>query len=151
MAILFQLIGRLIKWTAIAIIYLTPVLGVWLGSSLAAYNNRSTSLAVLAGVFLFPILPMLWELRAQSKGSRSKERILTWGDRLTLRTLVINFVAIAALLVWQPRLSFVALSTRGDWMLGNLQGISCTVNSTEFIQAGKWFGRNVFQLQYKSF
>ncbi|MHC5763663.1 hypothetical protein [Nostoc sp.] len=49
MAILFQLIGRLIKWTAIAIIYLTPVLGVWLGSSLAAYNNRSTSLAVLAG------------------------------------------------------------------------------------------------------
>ncbi|MCC5633752.1 hypothetical protein LC613_40755 [Nostoc sphaeroides CHAB 2801] len=80
MAILFQLIGRLIKWTAIAIIYLTPVLGVWLGSSLAAYNNRSTSLAVLAGVFLFPILPMLWELRAQSKGSQSKERILTWGD-----------------------------------------------------------------------
>ncbi|MBN3884816.1 MAG: transglutaminase [Nostoc sp. JL34] len=122
MAIVFQLIGRLIKWTAIAIIYLTPVLGVWLASSLAAYNNRSTSLAVLAGVFLFPILPLLWELRAQSKGSRSKERILTWGDRLTLRTLVINFVAIAALLVWQPRLSFVALSTRGDWMLGNLQG-----------------------------
>ncbi|MCC5633753.1 hypothetical protein LC613_40765 [Nostoc sphaeroides CHAB 2801] len=31
-------------------------------------------------------------------------------------------MAIAALLVWQPRLSFVALSTRGDWMLGNLQG-----------------------------
>lgn len=122
MAILFQLIGTLIKWTAIAIIYLTPVLGVWLASSLAAYNNRSTSLAVLAGVFLFPILPMLWELRAQSKGSRSKERILTWGDRLTLRTLVINFVAIAALLVWQPRLSFIALSTRGDWMLGDLQG-----------------------------
>lgn len=94
MAILFQLIGILIKWTAfvadvgaaIAIIYLTPVLGVWLASSLAAYNNRSTSLAILAGVFLFPILPMLWELRAQSKGSRSKERILTWGDRLTIRT-----------------------------------------------------------------
>lgn len=89
----------------------TIVLGVWLASSLAAYNNPSTSLAVLAGVFLFPILPM-WKLRAQSKGSRSKERILTWSDRLTLRTLVINFVAIAALLAWQPRLSFVALSTR---------------------------------------
>lgn len=84
MGVLFQLIGTLIKWSAIAIIYLTPVLGVWLASSGAAYNNRSTSLAVLAGVFLFPILPMLWELRAQSKrskGSRSKERILTWSDR----------------------------------------------------------------------
>ncbi|WP_298909488.1 hypothetical protein [uncultured Nostoc sp.] len=125
MAILFQLIGTLIKWTAIAIIYLTPVLSVWLASSLAAYNNRSTSLAVLAGVFLFPVFPLLWELWAQSKrskGSRSKKRILTWGDHLTLRTLVINFVAIAALLVWQPRLSFVALSTRGYWMLGDLQG-----------------------------
>ncbi|MCC5660731.1 hypothetical protein LC608_27900 [Nostoc sp. XA010] len=52
-------------------------------------------------MFLFPILPMLWELRAQSKRSRSKERILTWSDRLRLRTLVINFVAIAALLAWQ--------------------------------------------------
>ncbi|MCC5633419.1 hypothetical protein LC613_38800 [Nostoc sphaeroides CHAB 2801] len=49
---------------------------------------------------------MLWELWAQSKRSRSKKRILTWSDRLGLRILVINFVAIAALLAWQRHTQF---------------------------------------------
>jgi len=126
MRLLSKSIGTSIKWVAIAFIYLTPAVGVWIASSLAAYNNRSASLAVLAGLFLFPVLPLLWELWATRK-RRQAERILTWGDRLMLRTLAINFVAIALLLTWQPKLSFIALSTRGDWMLGEMQGESVQV------------------------
>lgn len=125
MKLLFTLIGTILKLGIYACIFLTPVLGVWLASSLAAFSNRSTLLSVIAGVFLFPVLPLLWELWSSYKRrklGKSSEQTLTWGDRLTIRTLVINFVAIAGLLAWQPSTSFIALSTRGDWMLGGMQG-----------------------------
>ena len=82
-------------------------------------------LSVIAGVFLFPVLPLLWELWSSYKRrklGKSGDQTLTWGDRLTIRTLIINLVAIAGLLAWQPSTSFIALSTRGDWMLGGMQG-----------------------------
>ena len=125
MKLLFELIGTILKLGVYACIYLTPVLGVWLASSLAAFSNRSTLLSVIAGVFLFPVLPLLWELWASYKRrklGKSGEQTLTWGDHLTVRTLVINLIAIIALLAWQPSTSFIALSTRGDWMLGGMQG-----------------------------
>jgi len=125
MKLLLKLIGTILKLGIYAGIYLTPVLGVWLASSLAAFSNRSTLLSVIAGVFLFPVLPLLWELWSSYKRrklGKSGEQTLTWGDRLTIRTLVINLIAIIALLAWQPSTSFIALSTRGDWMLGGMQG-----------------------------
>jgi transglutaminase-like putative cysteine protease len=125
MKLLLKLIGTILKLGIYACIFLTPVLGVWLASSLAAFSNRSTLLSVIAGVFLFPVLPLLWELWSsykRSKLGKSGEQTLTWGDRLIIRTLVINLVAIVALLAWQPSNSFVALSTRGDWMLEGMKG-----------------------------
>jgi hypothetical protein len=67
MKLLFGLIGIVLKVGSYACIYLTPFLGVWLASSLAAFSNRSTFLSVLAGVFLFPVLPMLWDLWSSYK------------------------------------------------------------------------------------
>ena len=125
MKLLLNLIGTILKIGIYACIYITPVIGVWLASSLAAFSNRSTLLSVIAGVFLFPVLPLLWELWSSYKrrklGKLGKQS-LTWGDRLTIRTLIINLIAIVGLLAWQPSNSFIALSTRGDWMLEGLQG-----------------------------
>lgn len=43
----------------IAIVVVVPALGVWVGSSLAAYLNGPVWLACLAGLLLFPVLPLL--------------------------------------------------------------------------------------------
>jgi len=155
MKLLFGLIGIVLKVGIYACIYLTPLLGVWLASSLAAYSNRSTFLSVLAGVFLFPVLPLVWELWSiykRRKLGKSGEQTLTWGDRLTIRTLVINSIAIAGLLAWQPTNSFIALSTRGDWMLNGMQGTEVQpVRQSLFKLAGgleglyKSFNKNPFE------
>lgn len=110
----------LVKLALFVLFYFTPVLGVWLVSSLAAYLNKPFWVSIVAGVLLFPVLPLSWELYAHWRRKRKKvetERILTFGDRLTLRTLVINFVFICGMLAWYPETGFLALSTRGDWML----------------------------------
>jgi hypothetical protein len=100
-------------------VFLTPVLGVWLASSLVAYINGPTLLAVFSGILLFPLIPILWDLRGRRKG---KTGILTWGDRITLRTLILNLAFIALLLALRPQTSFLALSARGDWFLDGLRG-----------------------------
>ena len=155
MKLLFGLIGIALKVSIYTCIYLTPFLGVWLASSLAAFSNRSTFLSVLAGVFLFPVLPMLWDLWSSYKRrklGKSGAQTLTWGDRLTVRTLVINLIAIAGLLAWQPSNSFIALSTRGDWMLDGMQGAAVQpVRQSLFKLAGgleglyKSFNKNPFE------
>jgi hypothetical protein len=130
MKLLLKLIGTILKLGIYAYIFLTPILGVWLASSLAAFSNRSTLLSVIAGVFLFPVLPLLWELWSSYKRrklGKAGVQTLTWGDRLTIRTLIINLIAIIALLAWQPSNSFIALSTRGDWMLEGMQGEAAEV------------------------
>jgi hypothetical protein len=101
-----------------------PLSGVWLASSLAAFANRATWLPVVAGLLLFPGLPLAWEgigvLRARK--AKGRRRFLTFSDRLILRTLVINVVFLAVLLAAYPSRAFVALSTRGDWMLDGHHG-----------------------------
>src|SRR4051794_26536560 len=99
-----------------------PLAGVWLASSLAAFANRATWLPVVSGLLLFPGLPLAWEgigvLRARrDKLARVRRRFLTFSDRLILRTLFINLVFLVVLLAAFPSRAFVALSTRGDWML----------------------------------
>lgn len=101
-------------------VFSTPILGFWLASSLVAYTNGPVWLSVFAGILLFPLVPVIWELWGQRK--RRSPSLLTWGDRLTLRTLVLNFLFIACLLALKPETSFLALSTRGDWMLDGRQG-----------------------------
>ena len=107
------------------VVFLSPVLGVWLASSLVAYINGPKLLAVFSGILLFPLAPILWDLfrRNRQKGrNRRKASLLTWGDRITLRTLALNFAFIAILLALRPQISFLALSTRGDWFLDGMTG-----------------------------
>jgi transglutaminase-like putative cysteine protease len=114
------------KALAIAFMIATPLLGVWVASSLAALENGPIWATVLAGLLLFPILPVGWELfarwrktrrAARKKGAPLRPDVLTTGDRLVLRTVALNLVFLAALLAARPSAAFTALSARGDWML----------------------------------
>ncbi len=111
------------KATAIAVMIGAPLAGVWVASSIAAFANKATWLPVGAGLLLFPGLPLAWEgwsaLRAKKRPVR---RVLTFSDRLILRTLAINALFLVVLLAAFPERAFVALSTRGDWMLDGHHG-----------------------------
>jgi hypothetical protein len=115
----------------ILFVLFTPLLGAWLGSSLVAFHGGPQELAAAAGVLLFPLLPVAWELRATAqwkKKLQARKQLVgtpkrTFGalDRLILRTLTINLAFLAALVVWFPKTAFSALATRGDWFLGARQ------------------------------
>lgn len=111
------------KGGAIALMIAAPLAGVWIASSLAAFANRATWLPVVCGLLLFPGLPLAWEgfslLRSRKKITR---RFLTFSDRLILRTLAVNALFLVVLLAAFPSRAFVALSTRGDWMLDGRHG-----------------------------
>lgn len=113
-------------WSVVVI--LVPLVGVWVASSLTAYLNGPVWAACVAGALLFPVIPLLWELRAHSKfltrvdrakeaGKKAPRRWMTWWDRVVVRTLVVNVAFLAALLMSYPAEGFTALSMRGDWML----------------------------------
>ena len=115
------------KAFCVALMVAAPLFGVWLASSLAAFANRATWLPVAAGLLLFPGLPLAWEgigiLRARSdKKAKGRRRFLTFSDRLILRTLALNVLFLLVLLAAYPSRAFVALSTRGDWMLDGHHG-----------------------------
>jgi transglutaminase-like putative cysteine protease len=115
-----QLIGYLIKLALFALVIATPIIGVWVASSLAAHANASTALTVAGGAILFPVGPLLWEAWAaqRSRGPRQSHFI----DRLILRTLFLNVLFLGVLLGTRPKAGFVALSTRGDWFLDGRSG-----------------------------
>lgn len=123
----------LIKLGLYGLVFSTPILGVWLASSLVAYTNGPTALAVFSGILLFPLIPILWDLWGSRK--RKVPGILTWGDRITLRTLILNILFIICLLALRPQTAFLALSTRGDWMLDGRQGATV-----------EWVQQNLFRL-----
>lgn len=122
----------LIKILFYILLYGTPVLGVWGASSIVAYLNGIQWFPVIAGILLFPVLPLLWEWRGYRKRKHQKTpkpRVLTFLDRLTLRTFVMSFLFISGLLAFYPKTAFLALSIRGDWMLP-----TASSPSTEFIR-----------------
>ena len=99
----------LLKWLLTVLVFCTPVLGFWLASSLVAYSNGPTLLSVFSGVLLFPLLPIAWELKVNSSRQRRSQklpRILTWGDRLILRTLALNLAFIVCELALRPQTAF---------------------------------------------
>ncbi|MBD1918310.1 MULTISPECIES: transglutaminase domain-containing protein [Cyanophyceae] len=101
-------------------VFLSPVLGVWLASSVVAYINGPKLLTVFSGILLFPLVPILWDMGGRKR--RKELGILTWGDRIVLKTLVLNLAFLFLLLALRPQTSFLALSTRGDWFLDGMQG-----------------------------
>lgn len=117
---------KLAAWTLILCI---PLLGVWTASSMAAYANGLPWLALVAGLLAFPVLPLGWDLLVERRRRRKArerkkevERILTTGDRLLVRTFVVNAVFVGALMLWLPQLMSNALSVRGDWFLDGQHG-----------------------------
>ena len=118
---------------------IAPLLGMWLSSSLAAYRNSSLLVSLAVGLLLFPVVPLAWEAFSQWRRGRaqeSKPSVLTWLDRLVLRTLVLNVLFIT-ITVWSaPSTSFRALATRGDWMLeGRADSTSSAIRSHLFTVA----------------
>ncbi|MFZ5442638.1 MAG: transglutaminase domain-containing protein [Myxococcota bacterium] len=121
----------MLRFLAVSSLVAITTLGVWLASSLIAYAGGPAELAVIGGVLLFPVLPLWWEKRATDafyarlkRATRllPKKRALTWGTRVALRTVVLNLVFLAALLVAWPKIAFAALATRGDWFLDGRDG-----------------------------
>jgi len=115
-----------LAWRATVVI--TPLLGVWLSSSLISYLGGPRGLALIGALLLFPLLPFAWEAfaehrfrrqvrAAQFNSRRPPKRFLKAIDRFVLRTMFLNGAFIALLLAWYPKPSFTALATRGDWFL----------------------------------
>lgn len=122
---LLILVFKLLAWIAVIA---TPLLGVWVASSLAAYLNGPIWLVCAAGLLLFPAAPLAWDLwgtkrfskkqeKRKASGKEPRARIVTFWDRLILRTFFLNIVFLAALLAFHPQAGFTALATRGDWFL----------------------------------
>ncbi len=125
LALVASTLGLVLKLAVAALVLSTPVLGVWAASSVAAHQGKATWLPFVAGLAAFPGLPLAWDAWSEYRRRKQKDsraRILTFGDRLLLRTFAINFVLIAGLVAARPTLVFTALSTRGDWMLDGRQG-----------------------------
>ncbi len=124
-----DLLGFALKLLLAAIAIAIPLLGVWAGSSLAAYANGPKVVALMAGALAFPIAPLAWDAVSEvRRRGKTDKRILTFFDRFILRTLAINVVFLGIFLASAPELVFTALSTRGDWMLDDVAGST----------AGRW-------------
>jgi len=138
-ALLGSVAALLCKVVVSAVALSIPVLGVWCGSSLAAFRGDSLWVPLAAGLVAFPVLPLLWDGLAEWRRRSqqiSRERFLTFWDRLILRTIALNLAFLSALLAAQPEAAFTALSTRGDWMLRGRGGAAVeTTRRTLFAAA----------------
>src|SRR5262249_26225880 len=105
------------KAILVALVVALPVLGVWVSSSLAAYSNGPVWATILAGLLLFPLLPVGWELLARWRKTRRRRLgkdgrlgeaprdILTTGDRILLRTVALNLLFLGGLLATRPAIA----------------------------------------------
>ena len=129
----FRLLWFLVRCSWYTFVIITPILGVWISSSLAIYLSGPFWAACLMGTFLFPIAPLLWELRAlrlarfaqeerNKKGIPAKKPYFRFWDRMIFRTLAVNILFLTALLGTFPEKAFTALSISGDWVLENKEG-----------------------------
>lgn len=136
---IFVLLAKALFWVvALAL----PILGAWVLSSLTAFANGPVWLAFVALFALFPILPGAWEgfgAWRRSRQKEPKERILTLGDRLLLRTLTVNVLFVGVLFLAAPETGVRALLARGDWMLdGSTSPTAAKVRTALFWVADKF-------------
>lgn len=118
-------LGLVLKIAFVAVAVATPVLAIWIASSMVAYQGGRIWVAALLGLSVFPGLPLVWELFATWRRRRSRSTtppVLTGFDRFVLRTLAIGIGFLAIVVARDPGEVFVALSTRGDWMLDGRTG-----------------------------
>lgn len=118
-------VGLVFKLAFVGVAVATPLLAIWIASSMVAHEGGRIWLAALIGLSVFPGLPLLWELFATWRRRRSGSTtppVLTGFDRFVLRTLAVGIGFLAVVVVRDPGQVFVALSTRGDWMLDGRTG-----------------------------
>jgi hypothetical protein len=128
-------IGQVLIWPLAIVV---PIFGVWLCSTLVAYSNGPALLAAASAILLSPLLPILWEAIV-----RRTEGLPASGmsaRRLVLRSLALNLVFVLLLLLLQPKTAFMALATRGDWMLGP--------EGSESVRQAFFSGANRFEWLY---
>jgi hypothetical protein len=112
--------GAALSLVWLVLVVLAPLMAAWVASSLAAHAGWRVGAAAASGLLVFPVLPVAWELVASWRASRRPVRGRPWlsrGDRVVLRTLAVSAAFVAALLALDPQRAFVALNSRGDWML----------------------------------
>jgi transglutaminase/protease-like cytokinesis protein 3 len=119
--LLSWLFGFIIRILLSIVFYGTPLLGLWLASSLAAYMAGPPYLPWAVGVLMFLIFPGLWELYSWMHRNREKKAWFTPLDRISMRIFAVGLVFLAVMIYLYPKTSFVALSTRGDWMLDGVK------------------------------
>lgn len=122
----------------LAVLLAPPLVSVWLASSLAAYLNGPRWAAFASGALIFPVLPIAWEIHARSARSRRRPaapRWLTWRGRLALRTAALSLAFLTAILALRPQQAFLALATRGDWMLDGRGGRAVQLSRTLLFDA----------------
>ncbi len=110
----------LLKGGVVTFALLLPVIGAWTASSLAAYGNGPRWAAIMSGLLGFPLLPLAWEVFSKYRRSKRKAprpHILTFTDRLWMRTLALNVLFVGALFGLFPEAGVRALSARGDFLL----------------------------------
>ncbi|HEY9731991.1 MAG TPA: transglutaminase domain-containing protein [Drouetiella sp.] len=112
-----SIISFMLRAVLAVLFYATPILGFWVASSLAAYLGGPAWVAWAVGALLFPLIPGIWEFNAWAYRDPNKKAWFTPLDRLSLKTFAVGLTFIVALLYFYPQTAFVALSTRGDWML----------------------------------
>lgn len=109
------------------VLIVVPGLTVWLASSLVAFHGGPRELALVGGLLLFPVLPVLWEWRAsrafrlavsrRRQFAGAPKRALSLVTRLSLRTLLVCLAFTGGMVARFPKTAFAALATRGDWFL----------------------------------
>ncbi|MBL8114998.1 MAG: transglutaminase [Acidobacteria bacterium] len=133
-------LGLVLRLVWLALVVGVPFLGVWTASSLAAYRNGPVWLVCLAGLLLFPVLPLIWDARATTKrrsNPNGPRPSLGFFERVVLRTLFLNVAFLAVLVAAAPAGAFAALQTRGDWFLEDREGpVVERLRSTLFDIAG---------------
>jgi transglutaminase-like putative cysteine protease len=125
MRVAWFVVRWVLKVAWVSLMVLTPLFGFWIASSLAAFQNASTWVALLVGLLLFPIVPLGWDavyVWRRSRKDKADKPILTRLDRWVLRTLIVNGLFLGVTLWRAPDTAFRALAVRGDWMLDGYDG-----------------------------
>jgi transglutaminase/protease-like cytokinesis protein 3 len=115
------MVGLLLRILFYAVFIGTPLVGLWIATSLAAHLGGATWMPWVVGLLLFPVLPGFWELYASSRRRPGGTPFFTTADRIGIRTFVIGLAFLVVLLCVYPQTAFVSLSTRGDWMLDGVK------------------------------
>jgi hypothetical protein len=133
-------LGTALKLGVVTFAIALPILGAWLASALAAYANGPRWILLPVALLGFPLLPLAWEgVAAWRRKPTARRRILSFSDRLWLRTTALNLVFVGGLVALGPQAALRAVSARGDWFLdGSESGWAASARGALHTVAGSF-------------